>query len=143
MTDIFGVIVLFFGLLAWIGQFIAAVSPNLAARLSLTEHKADVDPVFWADIRGEAVWDALVLWTLPIAGLLLLLGSGWWPPFGLTGGAVYVYFAGRGIATRLAMQNRNIRVGKPESGKLYFVFLTLWGSIGLVTIILAAAAFRS
>ena len=39
--------------------------------MGLTETQADVDPAFNADIRGEAIWDTAVLWTLPLAGLLL------------------------------------------------------------------------
>ena len=53
---------------------------------------------------------------------------------------MYLYFAGRGIAARLAMQRRGIRIGKPETLKLYYVFLTLWGLIAVITIIMAVAA---
>ena len=142
MTTVLGITCILFGMLGWIGQIVTAVSPKLAATISLTECESDVDPAFWADIRGEAVWDALVLWTLPAAGLLLLLKNGWWPYFGLIGGAVYVYFAGRGIATRLEMQRRNIQIGKPESVKLFYAFLSLWGLLGLVMVFIAASELR-
>ena len=43
--------------------------PETGVRLGLAEAEADVEPVFWADVRGEAAWDALVTWTLPAAGI--------------------------------------------------------------------------
>ena len=53
---------------------------------------------------------------------------------------MYLYFAGRSIVVRLAMQRHGIRIGKPETVKLYNAILTLWGLIGLVTILMAVAA---
>ena len=78
MNLIWGVIlILFTGILCWLGQVINAWSPTLAAKIGLAEPEADVDPVYYVDGRGEAIWDALILWTLPAAGLLLILDSPW------------------------------------------------------------------
>ena len=109
------------------------------AGFGLTEPEADVDPTFYADVRGEAFWDMTILWTLPVAGILLVVNSTWWIYFGLVGGGMYLYFAGRGIAVRLVMQRRGIRIGKPETVKVVYVLLTLWGLIAVVTIIMAVA----
>ena len=106
----------------------------------MTEPESDVDPTFFVDGRGEAIWDALILWTLPVAGILLILNSPLWAYFGLVGGGMYLYFAGRMIVVRLAMQRRGISIGKPETVKLYNVVLILWGLIAVVTIIMAVAA---
>jgi hypothetical protein len=140
--DLFwGVILIIFTLLVcWLGQTIAAFSPKLAVKLGLTESESEVDPAFYADVRGEAIWDAMILWTLPVAGILLILNNTLWACFGLVGSGSYLYFAGRGIAVRLAMQRRGIRIGKPGTLKLFYVFLTLWGVIAMVTIIMAVAA---
>ncbi len=138
MNLIWGVILIIFSLLGWVGQAITAVAPKKAAKLRLSEHESDVDPTFWADIRGEAVWDTMILWTLPFAGILLLLNNSLWAYFGLIGGGMYLYFAGRGILTRLAMQRRGIRIGKPGTLKTYYVMLVIWGLIAVVTIIMAA-----
>ena len=46
-----------------------------------------------------------------------------------------MYFVGRGIASRLTMKNRGINVGK--SNLKVNLFLTLWGIIAIVTIIMA------
>ena len=141
MNIIWGAILIIFTLiLCWLGQVINASLPTLAARLGVTEPESDVDPTFFVDGRGEAIWDALILWTLPVAGILLILNSPWWAYFGLVGGGMYLYFAGRMIVVRLAMQRRGIRIGKPETVKLYNAVLTLWGLIGVVTIIMAVAA---
>lgn len=140
MNIIWGAILIIFTLiLCWLGQVINASSPTLAARLGLAEPESDVDPTFFVDGRGEAIWDALILWILPVAGILLILNSPWWVYFGLVGGGMYVYFAGRMLVVRRVMQQRDIRIGKPETVKLYNAVLTLWGLIGVVTIIMAVA----
>ncbi|MGB7116653.1 MAG: hypothetical protein WBD56_10945 [Anaerolineales bacterium] len=141
MNFIWGaILIIFTGILCWLGQVINASSPTLAARLGLTEPESDVDPTYFVDGRGEAIWDALILWTLPVAGILLILNSPWWVYFGLVGGGMYLYFAGRMLVVRLAMQRHGIRIGKPETVKLYNAVLILWGLLGVVTIIMALAA---
>jgi hypothetical protein len=141
MNIIWGAILIIFTLiLCWLGQLINATSPALAARLGLAEPESDVDPTFFADGRGEAIWDAIILWTLPVAGVLLVANSPWWAYFGLVGGGMYLYFAGRGLVVRLMMQRAGIRIGKPETVKLFNAVLILWGLIGVVTIIVAVAA---
>ena len=141
MKLIWGVILVFFTLvLCWLAQVIAASSPKLGARLGLTEAEPDVDPTFFVDIRGEAIWDAMIIWTLPVAGILLIVDSALWAYFGLVGGGGYLYFAGRGIVVRVAMERHGVRIGKPGSLRLYYVLLALWGVIAVVTIAMAVAA---
>ena len=140
--DLFwGVILIIFTLLVcWLGQTITVFLPKLAVKLELTEPESDVDSTFYADVRGEAFWDMAILWTLPVAGLLLVVNSSLWAYFGLVGGGMYLYLAGRGIATRLVMQRRGIRIGKPETVKLYNAVLTHWVLIGVVKIIMEVSA---
>ena len=141
MNFIWGaILIIMFGILCWLGQVINASSPTLAARLGLTEPESDVDPTYFVDGRGEAIWDALILWTLPVAGVLLILNNPWWVYFGLVGGGMYLYFAGRMLVVRLAMQRHGIRIGKPETVKLYNAVLILWGLLAVATIIMALAA---
>lgn len=140
MNLVWAIIVLIFSLIGWLGQVVSAFWPKTAVKLGLIEPEADVDPTFYADVRGEAYWDTLMLWTLPAAGLLLLLDSPSWTYFGLIGGGMYLYFAGRGILVRRLMQRRGIRIGKPETLRTIYVFLTLWGLIAVVTIIMAIMA---
>lgn len=141
MNLIWGAVLIVFTLiLGWLAQLINALSPALAARLGLNETEADVDPTFFVDTRGEAIWDVMIIWTLPVAGILLILNSPLWAYFGLVGGGSYLYFAGRGIVVRLVMQRQAIRIGKPGTVKLCYLFLMLCGLIAVVTIVLAVAA---
>jgi hypothetical protein len=140
MNIIWGAILTIFSLLGWMGQAITALSPKVAVKLGLTEPESDVDSTFYVDVRGESVWDTMILWTLPVAGMLLMLNNSLWAYFGLVGGGMYLYFAGRGILTRLAMQRRGICIGKLGILKAYYVFLSLWGLIAVVTIVMAVTA---
>ena len=124
-------------ILCWLGQVIATFAPRLAVKLQLIGAESDEDPVFYADGRGEAKWDILILWVLPVAGILLLLDNAAWAYFGLIGGGSYLYFAGRGIVVRLVMQRRGIRIGTPENNRLFNVVLVIWAVIAVVTIIMA------
>ena len=140
MNLIWGAVLTVFSLIGWIGQVITAFSPKAAVKLGLTEPESDVDPTFYADGRGESIWDTMILWPLPAAGILLMLNNPSWAYFGLAGGGMYLYFAGRGILTRLTMQRRGIRVGTPKTLTSAYVFLSLFGTAGMVTIIMAVAA---
>jgi hypothetical protein len=140
MNIIWGAILTIFSLLGWIGQAITALSPKVAVKFGLTEPESDVDPTFYVDVRGESIWDTMILWTLPVAGILLMLNHSLWAYFGLIGGGMYLYFAGRGITVRLAMQRRGIRIGMPKTLASIYVFLSLWGLVAVVTIIMAVAA---
>ena len=140
MTTIWCVILFIITTIGYIGQAITAFWPGTAVKLGLTESEADVDPAFYADVRGEAFWDTAVLWTLPAAGILLLLDNPLWVYFGLIGGGMYLYFAGRGIIVRRVMQRRDIRIGTPGNLRIGFTFLSLWGLAAIITIVMAIAA---
>ncbi len=137
MSVIWGLVISALALLCWGGQALSLFAPDTAARLSLTERPGDVEAAFHADVRGEAVWDFLTLWTLLAAGVLLTVGSAAWPYFGLIGGAMYVYFAGRGVLTRREMTRRRLRIGNPANVWAAFVMLPVFGAAGLVTLIAA------
>ena len=102
--------------------------------------EADVEPSYWADIRGEAAWDFFTLWTLVMAGVLLIIDNPTWAYFGLVRGGMYVYFAGRAICTRATMQRRGFRVGAPLNLKLGYTLLAIWGLMGLIVIAAAVVA---
>jgi len=107
------------------------------------EAESDVEPTYWADIQGEAAWDAFSLWTMLVAGVMLVFDQAAWAYFGLVGGGMYVYFAGRGILTRVIMLRRGLRVGAPGSVRVGIVFLAVWGVMGLITIIAAAGSLST
>jgi len=134
---IWGIILVSVTLKCWIGQIITALSPKLAVKIRIAESASDVDSTFFSDMRGQAIWDAISLWTLPVAGVLLIIHNAVWTFFGLVGGGIYLYFVGRGIASRLIMQRRGINIGRSNLKVIFF--LTLWGIIAIVTIIIAIA----
>ena len=140
MNVVWGVILIIISSIGYVGQAISTFWPGTATKLGLMEPEADVDPTFYADVRGEAFWDTAILWTLPVAGLLLVLNSPAWVYFGLVGGGMYLYFAGRGIVVRRVMQRRGIRIGSPETLRMAYAFLFLWGLAAVITIVLAIAA---
>jgi hypothetical protein len=139
MNIIWGLILTILSSIGYFGQVISAFWPETAARLGLTEAEGDVDSTFYADMRGEAFWDTVILWTLPVAGVLLVLNNSMWVYFGLVGGGMYLYFAGRGILARRVMQGRGLQIGSPESLKVAYIFLALWGLAAIITIIMAIA----
>ena len=143
MTTLWGIVVVTLGMLAWGGQTISWLAPDTAVRLGLTESADSVEPSFHADGKGEAMWDSFTLWTLVVAGMLLLVGNDWWTYFGLVGGGMFVYFAGRGIAARRAIQQAGFSVGHPKTVTQAYVFLTMWGMVGLVTVIAAINSLRT
>jgi hypothetical protein len=140
MSVVWGLVLVALSLLAWGGQTISRLAPSRATRLGLGEAEDDVEAVYWADIRGEAAWDAATLWTMVVAGALLIADHSWWPYFGLVGGGMYLYFSGRGILTRLAMQRRAFRIGAPRSVQAGYSLLGVWGVMAAITIGAAVAA---
>jgi len=134
---IWGIFLTVLTLIGWLGQVIYAISPKLAARLGIGEAESDVDPVFYIDARGEAIWDALIIWTLPVAGILLMLSNPLWIYFALLGGGSYLYFSGRNLITRSMMQRHGIRIGTPNNIRAAYLFCTLWGLAAVITIVMA------
>lgn len=142
MAAVWGVIVAALALLAWGGQIVSWLAPERAASWGLAEAERDVDPAFWADVRGEARWDAATLWTMVAAGVLLAVDSGTWPYFGLVGGGMFLYFAGRGILTRRELARRGHGIGAPRSVQAAYAFLAVWGAMAAITIVAAVVALR-
>lgn len=140
MGVLWGIVVVLLSTLAWGGQIIAWLAPDLAVRLTVMESKDNVEPTYWADIRGEAPFDFVTLWTMVVAGVLLVFDQSAWAYFGLVGGGMYVYFAGRGIFTRVAMQRSGFRVGTDANLRIGYVMLGVWGAMGLITIAAAVVA---
>jgi len=142
MDIAWGLVIVALGLLAWAGQALSWFMPARAVALSLTEAEASVDAVYWADVRGEQLWDTVSLWTLPLAGLLLLAGHEAWAWFGLVGGGMFIYFGGRGVLTRLELQRQGHRIGEPANVRLALVMCALWGVAGFVTALAAVSSLR-
>ena len=142
MTVLWGLVVTLLSLLSWGGQAVSWFSPSTAVRWKVMEAERDVEPTFWADIRAEALWDTLTLWTMIVAGVLLILDAGAWPYFGLVGGGMYLYFGGRAIFARVAMTRRGLRIGAPSNVRLGYVFSAIWAVMALITIVAAIGSLE-
>ena len=140
MIIIWGIILFIISAIGFVGQLLSAVWPETAVRLGLIESEGDVDPAFYADVRGEALWDTVILWILPAAAVLLIFKNPIWPYFGLVGGGMYLYFAGRGIFVRRVLLSRKIAIGHPANVRSAFIFLAIWGMAAIITMRLAIAA---
>jgi len=136
---VWGVVVTALSLLCWGGQVVVVVAPDRAIDLGLLEEEAAVEPAFWADARGEALWDVATLWSMVVAGALLVAGSDAWAYFGLAGGGAYLYFAGRGVVVRITMARSGLRIGNAASLRVAFVALAVWGAMAAITIGAAVA----
>jgi len=137
MNLIWGIILVSVTLKCWIGQIIIAFSPKIAVKIRIIENESDVNQTFFSEKRGEAIWDAISLWTLPFAGILLILNNTLWVYFSLIGGSIYLFFVGRGISSQLTMQRHGNHIGLTKKLKVKYLILILWGVIAIITIIMA------
>jgi hypothetical protein len=137
MNLIWGIILVSVTLKVWIGQIIISFSPKIAEKINIIEPESNVDKTFFLDMRGSAVWDAIILWTLPFPGILLIINNSLWTYFGLIGGGMYLYFVGRTIVSNLSLHRNEINIGRSKKLKVKLLILTLWGIVALVTIIMA------
>ena len=124
-------------LLMWpiyLGQWISVVDLPLARRLGLQEQPDTIDPIYARDTAGTARWDLLSMWTLPVAGVLMLIDGAWWPYLALIGGAVYLDTGGRQAIKLLGYRTEGVRVGTSQAVRralgVYAVFVIL-GSIAI------------
>lgn len=129
-----GIAIVVFSLPCWIGQTISWFLPSIGERWGLTEAVESVDSTYYGDIRGEALWDTLTLWTMPLTGLLLVLGNDASAILGLVAGGMYTYFGGRGVTTRRAITKRGGRIGAPNDLRIAYGALIAWGALGLAVI---------
>jgi hypothetical protein len=143
MNILWGAILFIISSIGWIGQMISAFNPGLAARLGLTEAESEVDRTFHIDGHAEAYWDTLILWLLPAAGILLILNNPSWMYFGLIGGGMYLYFAGRGIMVRRKMQQSGIQIGSQDTLKTAYIALSIWGVTAIITIVYAILTYSN
>ena len=142
MRVFWGVVVTALSLLSWGGQVLSWLSPPTAVRWQVMEAEKDVEPSFWADAVGEARWDALTLWVMVVAGLLLTIDAAVWAYFGLVGGGMYLYFGGRAIFVRLAMARRGLRIGEAKNVRLGLAFGATWAAMALITIVAAVVSLE-
>ena len=122
------------------GQVISIVNFPLAQRLGLQEHPDNVDPLHSHLELWTARWDLLWLWTLPTAGVLMLVDHAWWPYAAMIGGSTYVDTGGREIGKWLGLKQQSVRTGSSGEHRLVMGTLTYFTMIGALAIVAGALA---
>jgi hypothetical protein len=132
-----GIIALVLGLTGFIGQAISSVNFPLAQRLGLQEKDDETEPLFRRLELNTAQWDLFVLWTLPLAGILMLVDHAWWPYVALIAGGVSVDTAGREAAKWRGLRAGGIRIGGEKDAKVFHGFMWATAAVGLWVIVFA------
>jgi len=133
MRVVFGILCLIAGLL-YLGQLISIVNFSLAQRLGLQESPDRADPISSHVELWAARWDVLWLWTLPAAGILMLIDHWFWPYAAMIGGGAFVDAGGREAAKVLGLKEKGVEVGSRRDFLLamaVFVFLVAAGCLSI------------
>jgi hypothetical protein len=137
MRIILGIICVIFGGIGWIGQLISGISYPLAQRLGLQEKDEGTDPIYRRAEKNAARWDSFVLWTLLVAGILMLMNNSWWPLLSLIAGGIYLDGAGREFAKYISLRKGGIKVGTPKDLNIAVFFFLLMAVISIWVMIYA------
>lgn len=137
---VWGLIVVILSLLAWGSELISWVAPHTGARFRLIGDASE--PSYWIDFHGEAPFASVTLWTMVVAGVLMIFDVKAWAYFGLVGGGMYFYFAGRAIVIRIAARHRGVAIGGRKKHRLRYAMLTAWALMGLITIAAAVVSLE-
>jgi hypothetical protein len=137
MLVVTGIAALVFGLIGLVGQAVSSASFPLAQRLGLQEKDDATDPVFRRLELETARWDLVVLWTLPLTGILMLIDHSLWPYLALIAGGVHVDTAGRESAKWRGLRAEGVRIGRPKEARIFLGFLGVTGAVGLWVILFA------
>lgn len=137
-TTAFGIIVVILGLIGWVGQALVVFHPPTAVALGVFEAPDEIDPSMYLFERfSQGIMDVLLMWILPAAALLMILGHPAWPLLALIGGGLYLYFPGVFMITRVVLKRHDRAVGKPSSLVTAYVLGWLWIASAIVMIGLA------
>ncbi len=84
--------------------------------------------------------ETLTLWTMVVAGVLLIADASSWVYFGLVGARHYLILRRPDHLHRVAMQRRGLRIGAPQNVRLGYIFGAVWAATALITILAAIAS---
>ena len=127
-------------LLMWpiyLGQIVSVVDLPLAQRLGLQGLADTIDPIYARDTAGTARWDVLSMWTLPVAGILMLIDSAWWPYVALIGGAIYLDTGGRQGIKLFGYRSEGVRVGTRQAVRRALAVYAVFVILGAMSIVIA------
>ena len=116
------------------GQLVSVTDLTRAQRWGLQEQPGNVDPLFTRLEVWTARWDLATLWTLPVAGVLMVADHSWWPYVAMIGGAVFVDTGGREAAKVLALRESGVRWGSASERRLIGITYAAFAIIGLLAV---------
>lgn len=125
---------LILGGLLYVAQVISSVDFRLAQQLGIQESPEETDSILQTAERYTALWDLVTLGWLPLAGLLMILDSPYWPLVGLVGGAIYLDTSGREAAKIISFRKEGVRLGPEQQQKIFFASYIVMAFMGLVLI---------
>ncbi len=99
--------------LLYAGQVLSLVNWGWAVRLGLQDLGDPNDLTHRLDL-WTARFDVLWLWTLPTAGVLMLIDHSWWPYAAMIGGGAYIDGLGRYMFTILGLREQGVWTGTPR-----------------------------
>ncbi len=137
MRTMLGVVCIMFGGFGWVGQLISGINYPLAQRLGLQEKSQGTDALFRSAEINAARWDSFVLWTLMVAGILMLADNHWWPYVSLVAGGIYLDGAGREAAKYIGLRRAGVRIGDSRDLRIAAVFFLAMAGIALWVIVYA------
>lgn len=123
------------GSVGFLGQLVSSVDFQLAQRLGLQERDEETGPLYRRLELNTARWDLFVLWTLPLAGVLMLVGHAWWPYAALVARGVHVDAGGRETAKVLGLRAQGVRIGSAREVRLALVLLPLLTVVGAALVV--------
>ena len=132
MQTALGIIGVVVGVAGLVGQAFSALSPKLAPQQLAQNELSGPDRLYRRLERNSALWDLFVIWTLPVAGVLMLLDHSWWPFVALVAGGACAASGGREFAKMLSFRNEGVRIGGEGEIRLAFTFLGLWGIVAVI-----------
>lgn len=134
MTVALGIVALLVGSMVLVGQLISATDFSLAQRLGLQERNGESDALHRRLELNTARWDLAVLWTLPLAGVAMLIDASWWPWVALVAGGICADAGGREAAKVLGLIARRVRVGNQRERRSLFALFGLLVAVGLALV---------
>ena len=138
LLSIIGVLAVIFGLICWLGQSLAVLHLPTAVKFGVFEPEKDVDKGMWLIERfSMGIMDILLLWTLPAAGLLMVLQNPYWMIIALISGGIYIYFPGEFILTRIILKKHGLKIGSDSAVKTAYIFGIIWMIFGFIMIYLS------
>ena len=122
------------GWLLYVGQLISVADFRLAQRLGLQESSDHADPLLSHLELWTARWDLLWLWTLPAAGVLMLINHWMWPYAAMIGGGAFIDAGGREAAKVSGLRGHGVRTGSHRERRLAMAVFAYLVAIGVLSI---------